>query len=184
MMSKMSPASSILPRRQAVETDKALGPDFRPGPYDVICSRGKVAYNHSGNRHFRTILETYLEDYKKCVLKLDKSVAVIAIVDDIRKLSPNGGFIKFCKDKKCYVEVGDKRAKEKVGHALRELMVSNGKGGQPSTWKNVTKKVTTKKKMGDEEELAAPEKAAKDVGSSQARASSAIDGVVGDPVAC
>ena len=33
-------------------------------------------------------------------------------------------FVKFCKEKNCYVEVGDTKAREKVGHALRELTSS------------------------------------------------------------
>ena len=33
-----------------------LGPNFTPGPYDVICARGKQAFQHPGNRYFRSLV--------------------------------------------------------------------------------------------------------------------------------
>jgi len=39
--------------------------EFRPGPFDVICRRGKIAYSHSGNRRFRILVSMHLEEYAK-----------------------------------------------------------------------------------------------------------------------
>mmetsp|Transcript_31925 Transcript_31925/g.52677 ORF Transcript_31925/g.52677 Transcript_31925/m.52677 type:complete len:264 (-) Transcript_31925:51-842(-) len=107
------------------ERDTPLEQDFQPGQYDVICQRGKQAYRHVGNRRFRLIIESHVEQYAMSETKVDKSLLVIHIVDMVRQMSPDGGFVRFCKKKNYYVEIGDHLAREKVGHALREIM--NGK---------------------------------------------------------
>lgn len=48
---------------------------------------------------------------------------MVALVDIIRDLSPAGGFVKFCNKKMCYVEIGDRGARQKVAHALRNAML-------------------------------------------------------------
>jgi hypothetical protein len=116
--------------------DSLLHPTFQPGPYDVICQRGQTPYKHIGNRRFRIMIENHVAGYANAPTKGDKSLLVISIVDTIRQLSPNGGFVKFCKKQNRYVEIGDNLAREKVGHALREIM--NGK-----------KKAAIGKEMGD-----------------------------------
>ena len=128
---------TFLERQTKPEEMVPLPANFQPGPYDVLCTRGKVAYNHHGNLYFRDLIGEYLSKYKRCTTKLDKSMVVIEIVDEIRKLSPDAGFVKFCKKQDCYVEVGDKKAREKVGHALREHLSckTNHKDANPSTWK-------------------------------------------------
>lgn len=143
----LSPSSimNFFSQRRTIEKDTPLGTDFLPGPYDVICSRGKAAYNHSGNSHFRSIIEGRIELYARAGTKLEKSLAVISIVGEIRELSPEGGFVKFNKQKNCYVEVGDQKAREKIGHALRELM--NGRANaRESTWKVAAKETKAPKK--------------------------------------
>lgn len=103
-----------------------LHPNFQPGPNDVICSRGRRAFEHEGNKRFRCIISSRVQEYKESKSRVDKSLVVIAIVDMIRhQLSPNGRFVRFCKKNQCYIDIGDNLAREKVGHALRELI--NGK---------------------------------------------------------
>lgn len=100
--------------------------DFQPGFTDVICSRGRRAFEHEGNKRFRCIIESHVEEYKQSNSRVDKSLVVIGIVDMIRhQLTPGGRFVRFCKKNKCYIDIGDNLAREKVGHALRELI--NGK---------------------------------------------------------
>jgi len=91
----------------------ALPRDFTPGPMDVICARGKQAYNHSGNRRFRISIEMKLEQYKQATSKLEKSLIVSAIVDSVRDASPGGGFVK--EEGGRWYEAGDHIAREKVG---------------------------------------------------------------------
>jgi hypothetical protein len=63
-----------------------------PGPFDVICARGKQAYNHQGNRYFRQIIHHATEKYSKVESKLQRSMIVTDIVDAIRV--KGNGFIR------------------------------------------------------------------------------------------
>jgi hypothetical protein len=127
--------------RTIKEKDAPLCHTFQPGLYDVICQRGKHAYTHIGNRRFRIMIENQVAAYANAPTKVDKSLLVISIVDTVRQLSPNGGFVRFCKKQGCYVEIGDNLAREKVGHALREIMngkkksISNNENGNESKQK-------------------------------------------------
>ena len=90
-----------------------LAEGFQPGPMDVICARGKRAFNHSGNRRFRALITERLESYSKAGSKLEKSVIVSEIVDSVREASPDGGFVK--EERGHWFEVGDHNAREKIG---------------------------------------------------------------------
>ena len=45
--------------------------DFTPGPYDVICARGKQAKNHSGNKYYRSLVEASMEKYSQAKNKYE-----------------------------------------------------------------------------------------------------------------
>ena len=103
------------------------------GAFDVICARGKTAFQHPGNQRFRALIERRVEDYAAASNKFEKSVIVSQIVDEVRQASPSGGFIR--SEKGLWYEVGD-AAREKVGQrqvwersswfwCLRELCLSN-----------------------------------------------------------
>ena len=92
---------------------KALPESFSPGPKDVICARGHKAFNHKGNQHFRSLIESHIQEYEKAVTKLDKSAIVSKIVETIRSASPEGGFVKMEGGR--WYEVGDHNAREKTG---------------------------------------------------------------------
>lgn len=100
---------------------KALGPDFQPGPKDVICTGrqgGKAVYIH--NHHFRKLIDDHVEQYNQCHTRIDRSILFNRIVRLVRKRSPLGGFVKFSEEHRCYVEIGNQVAREKVGQALRK----------------------------------------------------------------
>lgn len=90
-----------------------LSPTYTVSPFDVICARGKMALNHSGNRRFRVIVKMHLERYSKAANKFEKSLIVSQVVDSVRESSPGGGFIKEARGR--WYEVGDHVAREKVG---------------------------------------------------------------------
>ena len=108
---------------------RKLSKGYEPGEYDVICGRGKRALDHVGNIRFRDLIRTHLPEYSIAVTKTDKSMIVSAIIDTIRRLSPEGGFIKqfhhqdpsggssssTSGGKDDWYEVGDHFAREKCG---------------------------------------------------------------------
>ena len=112
-----------LKRRRVSAKNTLLAADFEPGPHDVICKRGKDARNHNGNKFFRHLVEANVENYLKCRSRSDKSLLVLRIVDTVRQASPQGGFVKQIEQDGVLVlcEVGDEMARDKVGHALRDV---------------------------------------------------------------
>ena len=96
-----------------VEGMRPLAPGFSPGPFDVICARGRVAKNHSGNLRYKHIIELNLPKYNEAKSKVDKSLIVSSIIESIRESSPHGGFVK--EENGQWFEVGDHIAREKVG---------------------------------------------------------------------
>jgi hypothetical protein len=101
----------------------ALLPEgFVPGDSDVICGRGRKCFNHSGNERFRVIVSGYLDKYSTATSKLEKSYMLSDIVAQVRKCSPNGGFVKKCPETKRFYEVGCFLAREKTSQAFRDAL--------------------------------------------------------------
>ena len=85
---------------------------------DVLCGRGGLTNNHPGNVFFRTLVRNRQETYL-FASKRDKALVAHGIVDVVRSLKPPGRFLK--KDKKNFwIEIGNKKAREKTSQALRE----------------------------------------------------------------
>ncbi|CAB9509376.1 Nitrilase family, member 2 [Seminavis robusta] len=99
---------------------RMLHPGFRPGPYDVICARGKQAFDHEGNKRFRAIVKMNRDAYADALTKYHKSQIVSKITCAIRHASPDGGFVKLINNR--WHEVGDRTAKEKIGQTFRDLL--------------------------------------------------------------
>ena len=95
---------------------------FLPGEFDVVCGRGKRAYNHIGNENFRIKVASMLEDYSKAKTKVDKSHVLNDVVAQIRSASPGGGFVKQDPKSGRWFEVGDFLAREKTSQAFRDCM--------------------------------------------------------------
>jgi hypothetical protein len=87
------------------------------GQYDVLCGRHKLAFNNIGNRRLRVTVSLSLERYLAAPTRQDKTLVIISVV---RLLQENGArFLKWKKDR--WIELGEKQAREKVGHALRDM---------------------------------------------------------------
>lgn len=98
-----------------------LGPDYQPGPFDVICSRGSVPRKHAGNQWFISLVEQNCERYVQASGKMAKSLIVSEILDIVRS---NGGFVKQDEDQQ-WCETGDHLAREKIGQAFRDRLHTN-----------------------------------------------------------
>lgn len=108
---------------QSVETTTKLLPkEFQPGPKDVLIGRGKKCYQHIGNKNFLAIVASKLDVYSAASTKQDKSNILAEVVQEIRKLSPNGGFLKQDGKTGQWFEVGDFLAREKTSQAFRDSL--------------------------------------------------------------
>ena len=99
---------------------RKLASNFRPGPYDVICARGKMAHAHQGNQRFRELVRVHRDAYSQASTKYQKSQIVSHITNVVRQSSPEGGFVKLIDG--CWHEVGDRACKEKIGQTMRDLL--------------------------------------------------------------
>lgn len=97
---------------------------YEPGPYDVICGRGKETYFHSGNQFFRKLVEKRVAAYSATASKAQRSGIVSDIIDNFR-------FIKKESDG-AWVEVSDVIAREKTGQVLRGLLGTRYKSSNES----------------------------------------------------
>mmetsp|Transcript_834 Transcript_834/g.1182 ORF Transcript_834/g.1182 Transcript_834/m.1182 type:complete len:589 (-) Transcript_834:160-1926(-) len=87
---------------------------------DVLCGRGGLTNHHPGNVLFRKLVRSKQEEYLRAT-KRDKAGVAREIVDTIRHLDPPGRFLK--KDPSNpgqWVEIGNRKAREKTSQALRE----------------------------------------------------------------
>jgi hypothetical protein len=94
-----------------------LGVEFPPSNYSVVCGRGKISFNHVGNRRFRSLARKFIERYSHAERRA-KSAIVSEIIAVIHQAG--GMFCKYQKGK--WVEVGDHQAREKVSSLLRDLL--------------------------------------------------------------
>lgn len=67
---------------------------FVTGPKHVICSRGRDAMEHPGNKRFRVLIDIHLAAYKSAPTKIEKTVVVSTIFESIQEASPHGGFVR------------------------------------------------------------------------------------------
>mmetsp|Transcript_32682 Transcript_32682/g.49256 ORF Transcript_32682/g.49256 Transcript_32682/m.49256 type:complete len:150 (+) Transcript_32682:130-579(+) len=113
------------PRYILRDKKRELPVAFEPGNYDVICGRGGRSHDHIGNKRFRSLVHVHLKSYAVSATKEAKSNIISKIVDMVQSQSPNGGFVKFDKSTRSWLEVGDHLAKEKVGQTIRNALHFN-----------------------------------------------------------
>jgi len=90
------------------------------GNNDVLCGRGGLTNHHPGNIRFRSLVRRFQPDYLKAS-KRNKAGIAHEIVAIIRTLSPSGRFLKKdSKDPHAWIDIGDRKAREKTSQALRE----------------------------------------------------------------
>jgi hypothetical protein len=99
-----------------------LGFGYKPREFDVVCGRGKGSYNRPGNLHMRRIVRTYIDEYLAAKSKLDKSIVLNKVLEEVR--SQGDGSAMLVKQNKdgSWMEIGDDQAREKIGHAIREAI--------------------------------------------------------------
>lgn len=96
---------------------------YTPTAEDVIVGRGKVCYNHTGNRRLVHIVKTLLPSYSADEsTKKSRSELINGVVDQIRESSPDGGFIRFDADTKRWFRVKERVAREKVSQTFRDAL--------------------------------------------------------------
>jgi hypothetical protein len=137
-----------------INMDASLGNNIsnvvsEPGPYDIVCGRNSGAYNYIGNRRFRVTIEMNLQRYIDSPTREDKTNVIKSIVWMLHE-QVGARFLKKETFKKSsgsrkrgtprYTVMTDKQAREKVGHALRDLVITARKEQQEQQKKQLTSK--------------------------------------------
>eukprot|EP00979_Chaetoceros_neogracilis_P001615 scaffold279_cov246-Chaetoceros_neogracile.AAC.8 len=90
-----------------------------PSTNDVLYGRGGGTNHHTGNKRYRKMVEGRKVDYVNSK-RLDKPLVALNIIQRWRGQKPPGRFLKFDDKKESWLDVGDKKAREKTSQALRE----------------------------------------------------------------
>eukprot|EP00980_Cylindrotheca_fusiformis_P022030 scaffold8917_cov111-Cylindrotheca_fusiformis.AAC.3 len=126
-MKKMVPPAVS---KRSRKTKQLLPSSFVPSQWDIICHHGKDPRDHAGNRRFKLFIENYLENYLSAHSRGAKSGVISEIVTFVRAMSiqaGGSGFVRYDSDLQRWYEVGDKVARDKVGHCLREARDSKNR---------------------------------------------------------
>jgi len=115
------------PRMSSVDDYTMLPEGYAPKDEDVICSWARQNHSHPGNEKFRIMINEYASTYLNVSTKYQKSEVIAKIVAEVRSKSPGGGFVKKDFYSNRWFEVGDEKARDKVGHAIRKAAVGLGK---------------------------------------------------------
>lgn len=115
------------PRMSSVDDYTMLPEGYVPKDEDVICSWARQNHSHPGNEKFRIMINEYAPTYLNVSTKYQKSEVIAKIVAEVRSKSPGGGFVKKDFYSNRWFEVGDEKARDKVGHAIRKAAVGLGK---------------------------------------------------------
>ena len=87
---------------------------------DVLFGRGKVSYNHPGNKQFRMLVKKYSTDYNEAMIPRSQRTDIVSVV--IAAVHQKGGrFLRM--DDGEWLPVKYKQIKEKVSHALRDVLL-------------------------------------------------------------
>jgi hypothetical protein len=90
-----------------------------PHEHDVLYGRGGGTNHHQGNKRYRRMVEDRKLDYVNSK-RLDKPLVALEIIKTWRGQTPPGRFLKMDDKTGLWLDVGDKKAREKTSQALRE----------------------------------------------------------------
>lgn len=117
-----------------IPLEEALLPlDFTPGPYTVICGRGRKVQESVGNRRLAVLAQLFIPQYAKATRKDEKSTIVSQIVRMVQDASqePTRAFVRQANNDR-WCQVDNLHAREKVGTVLRDLLSEKYKSSTKS----------------------------------------------------
>jgi hypothetical protein len=89
------------------------------GPNDIIVGRGRKYETNTGNRRFRDIVRSNLNDYMSASTRQDKSILILSLFHVLRD-DVGARFVKPAGDGQ-YEDCDTQEARDKVAHALRDM---------------------------------------------------------------
>mmetsp|Transcript_10297 Transcript_10297/g.25889 ORF Transcript_10297/g.25889 Transcript_10297/m.25889 type:complete len:250 (+) Transcript_10297:316-1065(+) len=94
---------------------------FTPSKMDVIVGWARQNYHHEGNKMLRNLVRENVPRYMAARTKHDKGTIIVDILEAIRRESPTGvGLVRQNPQSGRWSYIGNDKAKDKIGHALRK----------------------------------------------------------------
>ena len=125
-MSKFSaelPPSVVATVGQEQREAIPLPSSYQVSDFDVVCGRGRAHVKRPGNQRFRKIVESHANAYEQATSKIAKTSVLCNIVEEVMagdKIIP-GRFVKEVDGN--WMELPPVAAREKAGHAIRDVLV-------------------------------------------------------------
>jgi hypothetical protein len=105
---------------------KPLPHDYEPHENAVLCGRGRICKEASGNLRLQSICKTFLKEYARETGKKEKSEIVSRIMEMVRaSCAPSDGFVRLQDDR--WWEVDGVIVRNKVTGVLRDSLSSKYK---------------------------------------------------------
>jgi len=104
-------------KQQKIDFTTIIQEKYLPKEADVIIGNGGSVRKHTGNVHFKNIIDSKLKDYSSFSLRRDKTNMIRSIVNQIHKNS--GIFVRKHPTTGTWFEVDDVIAREKISQAFR-----------------------------------------------------------------
>ena len=96
--------------------------DFAPRSIDIVCGRGKASTRH--NTRYADLLRQNSEPYKETERKSERSAIIANLVATLR--AEGSMFVKYDEASGQWYDIGDREARKKCGHAIRDRLNQNG----------------------------------------------------------
>jgi hypothetical protein len=121
-MTEITQVETKMPTTVVVSQKENIAPaqSDEPTPFDVLCGQSRTCANHSGNKRFQAVLDSYASKYEAAKSKQEKMTLTKEIVACIA--NSGGRFLKFKENK--WIEIANVTARDKVSHALRTKVQS------------------------------------------------------------
>jgi hypothetical protein len=106
---------------ESASVDAASRRIDRPGPFDVICGRGRPYQEHQGNKRLHAIAAVHKPQYLVSKRRYKKGIAEMIVNSIKNDETEPGRFLKRIDDEnnEVWEDVSDEVAREKVSHVLR-----------------------------------------------------------------
>ena len=99
---------------------RELSADFKPNEFTVLCGRGSLYAEASGNQYLKRLIQQSVPAYSNASNRTGKSGIVSMILQAAHAASPEAAFVKF--EDGQWREVDDATAREKIGTIFRDLL--------------------------------------------------------------
>lgn len=116
------PKQDVIPQRLTshILKDQQVVQSQKNEENNVVCARGRQAFRHVGNTRLRAVIQGQLQRYSNASSKMEKSLIVSDIADEVRK--SGGEFVRYNNKTRSMEKISERAVREKVGQGLRDAL--------------------------------------------------------------